>query len=100
MFGFGSLVYAHCVRISDTAGIVADEDFSYREDLKRAGGMDIRMVNGVDSSHVRYALLLRDMPFWRDWGASALVVRCYDDEDGTITLAESAWMENRKKKNG
>ena len=71
----------------------AEQDFSYREDLKRAGGLDIRLDQNDVGPHVREKLMLRDMPFWRG-GVPALMVRCY--EDGTVTMAEDVWMEEKK----
>ena len=79
---------------------MSDDDFTYREDLKRAGGMDIRLAQNASGTHVRYSLLLRDMPFWRDWGVSALTLKCYDDPEGTITICETPWMEKEKKNDG
>lgn len=80
---------------SSGVGVVADEEFTYREDLKRAGGWDVRLDQNAKGPHVREAIMLRDMPFWRDWGVSALVFRFYEDEE--ITVAEGAWMEKKKK---
>ena len=72
--------------------IVSDDetDFTYREDLKRSGGTDIRLEQNIEGTHVRYMLMLREMPFWKG-AVPALIIRYYDD--GSVTVAEGTWME-------